>query len=442
MALAQLDTNSLTSKRIPFAGLSPDDPASKPNHLGPEQLAVTIQGGYANNSSWLIIHTADRIVIIDNLAAFLDVSGPEVQLKPGHQTILPLNGSSIDHVIIDESLIGAEQLILKKSDSDKYLSISGQDFIRLFDRYQLLAFTACTPDQSGLITTEKTALHHALSIKKKLSQPIEIPPLTSTAQQLIEISADPCADADDLVRLVELDPSLAGQVVGWASSPYYSAPGVVDSIQDAIVRVLGFDLVLNMALGLALGAPLSQGSMATTAKAHFWRQSICCAVLMQKLNNKLPAKRQLPQGTAYLIGLLNNLGQLIINFTFPAQDVKLVHHLQFNPGIPPRFIEQILMGVTRDEIAAHIGTAWQLPKPIVMALLEQNNSHYQDDHANLCYVATRLLSQHQIGLLPQEPIDSCVLGRLELSSEYLDQAMDEITEKKAEIDQLVVLMSC
>ena len=49
----------------------------------------------------------------------------------------------------------------------------------------------------------------------------------------------------------------AAQVVSWAASPYYAAPGKIKSVHDAIVRVLGFDLVLNLALGLALGRSLS-----------------------------------------------------------------------------------------------------------------------------------------------------------------------------------------
>lgn len=55
--------------------------------------------------------------------------------------------------------------------------------------------------------------------------------------------------------MVETDPALAAQVVSWAASPYYASPGKIRSVEDAIVRVLGFDLVINLALGLALGKP-------------------------------------------------------------------------------------------------------------------------------------------------------------------------------------------
>ncbi len=61
---------------------------------------------------------------------------------------------------------------------------------------------------------------------------------------------------DDLANVVETR-SGPGAHDHWAASPYYAAPGKIPPREDAIVRVLGFDLVINLALGLALGKTLS-----------------------------------------------------------------------------------------------------------------------------------------------------------------------------------------
>jgi len=40
--------------------------------------------------------------------------------------------------------------------------------------------------------------------------------------------------------------ALAAQVVAvWASSPYDGAPGAIESVEDRVTRVLGFDMVMN-----------------------------------------------------------------------------------------------------------------------------------------------------------------------------------------------------
>ena len=97
----------------------------------------------------------------------------------------------------------------------------------------------------------------ARRIQQRLEATIEIPPLAETAQKIIKLRVDPNATIDDITGVVETDPALAAQVVSWAASPYYASPGKIRSVEDAIVRVLGFDLVINLALGLALGKTLS-----------------------------------------------------------------------------------------------------------------------------------------------------------------------------------------
>ena len=96
-----------------------------------------------------------------------------------------------------------------------------------------------------------------LRIKQRLEETLEIPTLPQTAQRIFQLRVNPDALISELADIVEGDASLAAQVVSWAASPYYAAPGKINSVQDAIVRVLGFDLVSNLALGLALGKSLS-----------------------------------------------------------------------------------------------------------------------------------------------------------------------------------------
>lgn len=111
----------------------------------------------------------------------------------------------------------------------------------------------------------------SLRIKQRLDETLEIPPLSATADRILQLRANPNATVTELTSIVEADPSLAAQVVSWASSPYYAAPGKIRSVQDTIVRVLGFDLV-----------------------------------------SKRPR-----QGMMYLARLFNNFGYLILAHSFP-----------------------------------------------------------------------------------------------------------------------------
>ncbi len=69
-----------------------------------------------------------------------------------------------------------------------------------------------------------------LRIKQRLEDTLGLPTLPPTALKIIELRANPNAGIDDLVPIVLMDPSLSAQVMSWAASPYYAAPGGVNSI--------------------------------------------------------------------------------------------------------------------------------------------------------------------------------------------------------------------
>src|SRR5690606_21803229 len=156
-----------------------------------------------------------------------------------------------------------------------------------------------------------------LRIKQRLEETLELPPLSDTAQRIIKLRVDPDADISDLAQIVETDPSLAAQVVSWAASPYYSAPGKIKSIHDAIVRVLGFDMVLNLALGLALGKTMSIPKNGPHGALPYWQQAVYMAATIEGLVTAIPRDQRPSFGMAYLCGLLHNFGYLILAEVFP-----------------------------------------------------------------------------------------------------------------------------
>ncbi|PIE44387.1 MAG: hypothetical protein CSA50_00750 [Gammaproteobacteria bacterium] len=114
----------------------------------------------------------------------------------------------------------------------------------------------------------------SLRIKQRLEDTFELPPLPETAKKIIQLRADPEAGINKLTDIVETDPSLSAQVVSWASSSFYAAPGKIKSVHDAIMRVLGFDLVMNLSMGLALGKTLQQPRDNPQGLADYWQQAV------------------------------------------------------------------------------------------------------------------------------------------------------------------------
>ena len=205
------------------------------------------------------------------------------------------------------------------------------DFATLLDDGMCSSADFCVPlDDLGPACVEGSAdeddIGNAVArftsrrIERRLEDTLDFPPLPEIAHRIIRISADPYASVSDLARVVEIDPALAAQVVSWASSPYYAAPGKVRSIQDAIVRVLGFDLVMNLALGLALGKTMRMSRKAVTATARTGCRRCTARRWSRVWRRRCPRACVRNSDSTYLSGLLHNFGALILGELFKPRD--------------------------------------------------------------------------------------------------------------------------
>ncbi len=72
-------------------------------------------------------------------------------------------------------------------------------------------------------------------------------------EESFTLQADPYYDLRELTRIIETDPSIAARIMGWANSSFHNAKPQAKSIEDAVVRILGADTAMSMALGIAIG---------------------------------------------------------------------------------------------------------------------------------------------------------------------------------------------
>lgn len=295
------------------------------------------------------------------------------------------------------------------------------------------------PDDDRAEITQAVQSFTARRIQQRLEQTIEIPPLPHTAQRIIKLRVMPEATVDDITGVVETDPALAAQVISWAASPYYAAPGKIRSVEDAIVRVLGFDLVINLALGLALGKTLSLPKDHPQQATPYWHQAIYTAAVIEGLTRLIPRERRPEPGLSYLSGLLHNFGYLVLAHVFPPHFSLLCRHLEVNPHLHHSLVEHHLLGITREQIGAWLMRYWGMPVELANALRFQADPNYQGKdfaYANLVCLAVRLLRNRGIGEGPQEPIPQGLFERLEIRPDKAEEAVTRVLNAEAALRAL------
>jgi len=297
------------------------------------------------------------------------------------------------------------------------------------------------PEQDSAEITQAVQSFTARRIQKRLEETIEIPPLAHTAQKIIKLRVDPDATVDDITGVVETDPALAAQVVSWAASPYYAAPGKIRSVEDAIVRVLGFDLVINLALGLALGKTLSLPKDQPQQATPYWQQAIYTAAVIEGLNRAIPRVQRPEAGISYLAGLLHNFGYLVLAHVFPPHFSLICRHLEVNPHLSHSVIEKHLLGITREQIGAWLMRYWGMPDELSTALRFQHDPHYQGEHAahaNLVCLAIRLLRNRGIGSGAYSEIPQELFDRLGLSREKANDVVTKVLDAEVALRALAM----
>jgi len=349
--------------------------------------------------------------------------------------------------LVDCRLLDQQTILLDSGSGDDLIEVGQADFQSMLGDAtvcdicvpiaELEAIPDALSDEEAIVGAVKNFT--TLRIKQRLEETLELPPLPETAQRIIKLRVDSNADISDLANIVELDPSLAAQVVSWASSPYYSAPGKIKSIHDAVVRVLGFDMVLNLALGLALGKTMSLPKEGPRGATPYWQHAVYTAATVEGLVTSIPREHRPGFGMAYLSGLLFNFGYLVLAEIFPPQFQTICRYTEANTHVPTHLIEKHILGVSREQLSGWLMKLWNMPEEVVVALSQQNNADCQGEHseyAKLLFVAQRLLQQQGIGQGPKLDVPDSVFRQLHLDTEKAHQTVNNILASSDDLDNI------
>ncbi|TXR54356.1 HDOD domain-containing protein [Reinekea thalattae] len=351
--------------------------------------------------------------------------------------------------IIDQTLFYTDRVFVYSGNSDHLLALNSAKDMRRKEATLIAPIASVVPvddldyelslfDHDRKKIDDAVTKLTAMRIRQRLSETLEIPPLPDTAQEIIKLRVDADASISKLSKIVERDPSLAAQVVSWASSSYYSAPGSIKSVQDAIVRVLGFDLVMNLAVGLSLGKSIE---LPPTRKGEvpYWNTAVYVAETVAALVAIIPREFRPSFGLSYLAGLLHNFGQLILAHAFKPHLHKTNQMIDLNRHIQHQHIEKFVLGITRDQIAANLMNSWSLPVEVALGVRYQSEPRYlgeASDQAHLIYLAKHMLEQYDFLPKTHQQLDPFVLESLNLDINDVQQAMEQLKEKKTDLDAL------
>ncbi len=347
------------------------------------------------------------------------------------------NSTSDIHVFIDEALEYHDELYLVDQ-SDKHIYAIDIKQLHKLSSDKLIGISFSEKINNNMDIKEK------LSFKERVKALHSLPPMPETATHILNLRAIPDVKVEQIVEVIEKDPVLVAQIVSYANSAFFGQAGSVKSLKDAIFRVLGVDAVMNMALALSVGSTFKIPQMGPVGAKSIWKSSIYAASLMQRLSMLMPWGERPNPGTAYLVGLLHDIGLLVLGHLFTDEYIELNNYLESNSDVNIFTAEQQLLGISHIEVGKMVMRMWNMPEELITVATYFNDKSYADEYdkyIHLLIVVKTLLVPHGLAFgdsLEELPQD--LLEKLSLDEEEVIIAADEVISEGDIIKNLVKQM--
>lgn len=353
---------------------------------------------------------------------------------------------------IDESLYSLTTVIFEAGSHESLVCLNHHDFERITGscgRYRFAQPVDMLRQNDEATELELAPVGNLMPdspIAEHLRDLYEMPGMPATALSLLQVRDDINSTIQDLVDVLESDPSLAAQIMRYARSPFFGYRGELNTVQEAVSRALGFDMVMNLALGLSALKPFKIPPDGPLGMNAFWRHATFTAALAQRLGKQLPDTISLKPGLLYLSGLLHNFGLILFGHLFPSEYFLLNKLVSINPELPLTALEKQVLGMGHARELMEVGHAtvgswlmefWNMPDEVITVTRHHHNEQYSGDHAAYVQViclANYLLKQHNIGDAPDRFIPASLLESLSVDVDEVRQVGKEFVDNCAKID--------
>jgi HD-like signal output (HDOD) protein len=277
------------------------------------------------------------------------------------------------------------------------------------------------------------------NLRKTLEHTSLIPPLPETARKILVLRNKPDTNLEQLVQLIEADPTLAAFVMKFARMAIFGYSDRITSVGHAVSLVLGYTTALNVTMGIASSGGLKIPNYGLLGRIRIWSDALECAQLSRELCKRMTNKQFVNPGLAYLGGLLHNFGYMLFGHFCPQEYADLNEMISLDPKQDIRALEIENFGISHDIIGSYLLKAWNLPEEVVAIAAEHHFPDYAGEHAiyvKLVATANRLLQKDGMLDACEHVETSALLEALGISESEAERARQQILACQSELNNL------
>ena len=274
--------------------------------------------------------------------------------------------------------------------------------------------------------------------KALIQDSLELFSLPDIYFQISEMINDPRYTAVNMGQVISKDPALSVRLLKIVNSSFYGFQARIDTISRAI-SIVGIDDLKTLILGTSVIDKFNKIPDELVDMTDFWLRSVRCAVIAKLLARECSV---LHSERLFLMGLLHDLGSLILYYKLPDESLKVLlaadHDRRLVGGL-----ELEIMGFTHADVGAALIKSWGLPESLYESIAyylspEIAQVPRQDTYV-LC-LASRLSDRVQQDISIEEILQEFsdeALSIISLDAEQVTKVLIQADEEFSQVFELL-----
>lgn len=224
-------------------------------------------------------------------------------------------------------------------------------------------------------------------LKDLISRGEDLPTLPTIVLQLHRVLDDPDAGVGEVAGIIEQDPALTARLLRAANSAAFARSSTAVTSVPAAVSRMGLNQVRAVCLVLAIVKAFGNRTGRLDHRV-FWTHSATVAQIASALWDRVGIDPSITPDDAYVIGLLHDVGLLVIDQNFPV-DFGVVLEARGNANTALWQLEEEHLGVDHGAVAGLLLGRWSLPPFVAEAV---SHHHHPGLAPNACVEIAKVIA--------------------------------------------------
>ncbi|MDW6001308.1 HDOD domain-containing protein [Vibrio mangrovi] len=187
----------------------------------------------------------------------------------------------------------------------------------------------------------------------------ELPRIQALLQELLEMVNQEDIDFIALAKKISMDQVLSARLLRMANSAHFGGSKTISSVNDALIRV-GIGAVKTLVVASVLSSAFS--SVKTLDMEQYWINTFEVSVIA----SQLAPLAGVDKNEAFTIGVLHNVGELMIHSLVPEQALQIQDRVQ--EGMDPFDAQREILDTTAPALGGELAANWKFPDLVIDAI--------------------------------------------------------------------------